>query len=414
MIDPAIQDFLKERKEKWLKGKIKNNTSEQDKAKLEKNASDQFSLSQWLPNAAKRASQLSIVSHAAKYSHPNAKATTIIANAKTESDGLLRSGNVKADLDVLGNAAALDVYAFLFITLKDGKTILEHLEQKTDTIREQFTLTGVDFNEIVEGLLKIKKTDEKQRTHSFIRQVYFPIADNKYHLLSLLTPSGIMYELKQRIKNLRGSDKTKESREKRKNNERGEDYSEIYNLTSVGYGGTKPQNISVLNSRNHGVAYLLNSSPPVFGARSLNPPHHNFFDVNYTAPVKHKDQFEKFHKTLQISINNINIRHRIKGLVKSIFYDLIEKSWQIRYLDPGWSDSDRYVKLPKNQKIWLDQKYKDARIKEDEWLDGIQEEMVRWFVLGYERVIGKEATKLSDYEFIELKKWLGECGEGLI
>ena len=82
MLDPAIQDFLNERKEIWLKKKIEIKTTDEEKTEFEQQASEEFSLAIWLPNAAKRAKQLSLVSHPAQLSHPSAKTTTIIAIAQ--------------------------------------------------------------------------------------------------------------------------------------------------------------------------------------------------------------------------------------------------------------------------------------------------------------------------------------------
>ncbi len=413
MMDSAIHDFLAERKGLWLKNKIKNTTPDEEKELLEQEANEQFSLAGWLPNAARRAGQLSMVSHPAKFSHPNAKTTALIADAELSSDGLLRTGNVQAELDVLGNAAALDVHKFLSLTLQDGQTVLTHLEQKTEYIRQQFSISTSSYEELATGLLAIKQGDEQPKTHGSIKQVYFPVGEDNYHLLSVLTPSGILYELKQRINAMRFSDQAKVSREARRENKAGQNYSEVFNLTLIGFGGTKPQNISVLNNQNGGVAYLLNAAPPVLKGRQINPPRTDFFDFNYTKPEILHDLIETFHQTLMLAINNKGIRDRIQGLAKAIFFELIDRSWQVRYLEPGWSDSDRYQSLPKSQKLWLDQQYREAEQKDETWLDNIEESMVRWFIHAYEKMIGKQALKLSDYEFIELKKWLQSCGEGL-
>ena len=86
--------------------------------------------------------------------------------------------------------------------------------------------------------------------------------DDSYHLLSVLSPSNLMFKLKERI-NLRFSDEAKTAREARKNNKYHQDgYSEVFNISVIGFGGTKPQNISVLNNQNGGTSYLLLSVPP--------------------------------------------------------------------------------------------------------------------------------------------------------
>jgi CRISPR-associated protein Csy1 len=415
MLDEAIYGYLQERKSLWLKKKIKNNTPEEEQQAYQREADVQFSLEYWLPDAARRAGQLSLVSHPAKFSHPNAKTTSLIADCPAKPDGFLRSGNVAAPLDVLGNAAALDVEKFLSLHLQDGQTVLSHLEQDTEFIRQQLAITSLSYEEIRQGLLAIKKKESAPKTHGSVKQVYFPLnlAGEEYHLLSILMPSGILYELKNRINTIRFSEQAKHSREARKKNIEAEDYSEIYGLTSIGFGGTKPQNISVLNNQNGGVAYLLSASPPVLGGRRINPPRVSFFDLSYTKPAYYQALFEEFHKTVSLAINNKSIRNKIKSLAKSIFFAVIDRSWEIRYLEAGWSDSDRYLKLPKSQKLWLDQQYRQSDEKDEDWLLEIQQDMVRWFIQAYAKLLKDQAYPLADYEFIELKTWLESCGEGL-
>ncbi|MEE9396919.1 MAG: type I-F CRISPR-associated protein Csy1 [Methylococcales bacterium] len=219
MLDPAIQNFLNERKEIWLKKKINSNTSDEDNAAFERQALDAFSLATWLPDAAKRAKQLSIVSHPGKFSHPSAKISSIIATSQRSADGFLKTGNVDADLDVLGNAAALDVYKFLSVILLNNETVLEHLEQKTTEIEKQLSIPGIPFSEIEQGLLAIKQDDgEGTKTSGKVKQIYFPFEKNNYHLLSILTPSNLMFKLKERINTMRFSDEAKAIREAKKNN----------------------------------------------------------------------------------------------------------------------------------------------------------------------------------------------------
>lgn len=412
MLDPAIQDFLNERKEIWLKKKIK--TTDEEKTEFEQQASEEFSLAIWLPNAAKRAKQLSLVSHPGKFSHPSAKTTTIIAIAQCSPDGFLRTGNCEVDLDVLGNAAALDVYKFLSLTMADGKTILAHLEKKTAIIKEQLDIPTSSFNEIEQGLLAIKQdADSTLKTSGRVKQVYFPVEGIGYHLLSILTPSNVMYKLKERINTMRFSDEAKEVREARRNNKHYEkDLSEVYGLSVIGYGGTKPQNISVLNSQNGGAAYLLSSMPPELTARTIQPPRINFFK-NSLWPKAFKDDFLKFHDQLVAEANNIHIRKRRDWLIRSILYQVADQLWRIRYLDAGWSDSDNYQTLPHYQKIWLDQLYAENRKEDLYWFDSVQKDLSRWFINTYAKIMGNKALALGDEHMGHIKTMIADCEEAL-
>lgn len=415
MLEPEIQGFFNERKEQWLKARIKINTTDDEKAELEQQAYEKFTLESWLPDAAKRAKQLSLVSHPGKFSHSSAMTTSIIANCNYSADGFLRTANVDVDLDVIGNAAALDVYKFLSLKLVDGQTILIHLEKKTDIIIEQLSISSALFTDIEQGFLAIKKDiDTSIKTSEKVKQVYFPVKKNEYHLLSILTPSGIMFKLKERINNMRFSDETKEIREARRNSKYHErDFSEIYGLSIIGYGGTKPQNISVLNSQNGGRAYLLSSMPPELTPRNIRSPKISFF-TNSLWFKNFKDDFQGFHNLLIKDANNIHIRKKRDWLIRSIIYQVADQLWIIRSLEKGWSDSDNYKALPHYQKIWLDQSYTKERMDGSEWFDSVQKDLSRWFINTYKKIIGDKALSLGDEQMNHIKMMIIECEEALL
>jgi len=397
MIDPAIQNFLNERKESWLKKKIDSKTTAEQERKLTQEANELFALATWLPDAAKRAKQLSLVSHPAKFSHPSAKASPIIAVAVKKTDGFVRSGNTTEQLDVFGNAAAMDVYKFLSLALVDGQTVLSHLEQTTPAIQQQFTLPAASYTELAASLLTIKSTDtDKTVTSDIVKQIYFPVSEDSYHLLSVLTPSSLMFTFKQRINVLRFSDEAKAAREAKKENQHYDgELAEIYSLTVIGFGGTKPQNISVLNSQNYGTAYLLESLPPILKKRSFNPPKNNFFS-NSLKLKDFQDDFDQLHKQLSSDTNNIHVRNKRDWLIKNIIYQVADKLWQIRFLDADWSTSDNYQNLPPQQKTWLDQAYKDTRQQQTDWQEDIKIALARWLSNSYKTSQGDKALSIDD------------------
>ena len=414
MLDPAIQTFLNERKELWLKNKIKKNSPDSEQLKLKALAEERFSLIEWLPDAAKRAWQLSMVSHPGKFSHPSAKISAVIAKAKQANDGLLRSGNVKAGLDVLCNAAALDVHKFLNLQMKDQLTVLEHLEQKSEKIQEQFAIPSTSFEEIETGLLAIKRaTDQSIKTSERVKQVYFPLEDQTYHLLSILTPSSLMFKLKEKINYWRFSDEVKQIREARKNNQHHpKTLLEYYELSVIGFGGTKPQNISVLNNHNGGTAYLLSSIPPELEKRRIQPPRSNFF-VGYLKPAHYAEEFVSLHKLLASDHNNIHIRNKRDRIIRNIIYQVADRLWQVRYLPAGWSQSDNYKQLPLFQKTWLDQNYQSERQENEDYLGQVKNELSIWLINSYQKLLGDSALNLGDEQLKAIRELCEDCEEAL-
>ncbi|MDD5266838.1 MAG: type I-F CRISPR-associated protein Csy1 [Methylococcales bacterium] len=437
MLDPAIQTFLSERQATWLKDKLKSCKDEAEQQEVESKANEKYSLSNWLPDAAKRAGQLAISSHPPKFSHPSIKKekiSAVIANSQRIKDGFLRTGNTHADLDVFGNAAALDVLTFLSLKLSDGQTVLSHLEQDSEVIKTQFNYIFAPaiksqrdlfetpaphsvntFADIRQGLLAIKQTDSKAITSEKLKQIYFPVDEN-YHLLSILTPSGLMFKLKERINTIRFSDATKLAREHRRNQEHHEQgFDELYNLTVIGFGGTKPQNISVLNNQFGGTAYLLSSMPPQLKLRGLQTPKTDFFN-NSLYYKNYQDSFKALHKLLQADYNNVNIREGRDNLLNFIIKQAMdeqvtEKLWQLRQLEAGWSEN---TQLPTAQKIWLDAHYSEQRESDDGWLNEVIGDFARWFVFSYTKTIGKDqAISLGDIELAHFKQLLADYQEDL-
>lgn len=406
-----INDFVNGRKELWLEARLKKAKTEEEQMQLLNEASEKFDLKNWLPDAAKRAGQLSITTHPSKFTHPSAKSTSIIAMNAQGNDGYLRSGNVKSPLDVFGNAAAMDVYRFLSLTIKDAdQTILDAFENSNDILQEGIAALGLNFEEIRKNFLKIKLEQGIVRTDSLLKQSYFSINQSQYHLLSILTASGLMTILKQRIDDIRFSEAAKQARIARKEQQSCEyGYRDLFDLTLIGYGGTKPQNISVLNNQNYGRSYLLPSIPPLFEKRAVRLPTRDFF-VQTLYLKAESDRFITLHKWVLRDQNNIEIRQKIKKMIGEIIDQILYKAYQLRQNNAaGWSTTEYYQGLPLYQRIWLDSFYDQKRQEEQKWRDDVAKDMSRLIVAMYEDI--NQIKILGDPELKHIQKLIVECIE---
>lgn len=397
-----IADFFADRKAAWLKAKLKPSFTDEEQLQFQQDANEKFTLANWLPDAAKRAAQLTMASHPSKFSHPSAKTSPIIANSRQVDDGYLRSGNVDYDLDVFGNAAAMDVYKFLTLVMDDGKTVLNHLEEDSTHIKGLFTLPATSYETLKQGLISIKQLDDSNKTDHLVKQVYFPV-DESYHLLSLLTPSGLLTQVKSRIDGIRFSEETKQAKETRKKNEyHVTGYDDLFDLTVTAYGGTQPQNVSVLNSKNAGRAYLLASTPPKLKQRQIRLPNQNFFR-NSLQVRRFKDAFEPLDKLIRTDVNNVYVRDGIKNCLKYIVDQVLQRAFIVRAYGEGWSDSDYYQSLPLSQRIWLDDANLAKRESQDDWLEDIVDAFANWILDSYEYLFKDTYVKLSDHELREVR-----------
>ena len=421
MLDATIESFFAERKEAWLKKNLKASMEDHEVRELELECEAIFALKNWLPNAAKRAGQISLATHPCTFSHPSARknkngyASSIIAKADRVADGLLRSGNLQVDPDALGNAAALDVYKFLTLVMADGDTLLKHIQTDSELAKSLLATAGGDAAELKNGFLAMIATKDEAITSSKIKQVYFPVEEEAegYHLLSILSNSGYLFEMRKRLDRLRFSEETKAARELRKNNQfSATGYQEIYNLTTIGYGGTKPQNISVLNNQNAGKAHLLLSMPPELSPRSVRLPTRNFFgDVLY--PKQLQQTFEAFHRLLNAHYNNKNIRNARDYRIQEYIDQLILKMWQVR---------SALIEQPKTrpehlvgyQKQWLFPEYEADRTTDAAWLTTLIEDAARHFIFSYQKIAGKSAIQLGDAELEAFSRIIEQNKEALL
>ena len=407
-MNQKISEFFVERKTAYLKAKIKPSLSTEEETQILADAEDRFCLSTWLPDAAKRASQLSMVSHPSKFSHPSAKTSSVIAKSNHVNDGYLRSGNIEYELDVFGNAAAMDVFKFLSLKLEDDKSIFSHLEEDSSIIKLVFTIPTASYESLKNDFLSIKKIDTSCKTDHLIKQVYFPVNDD-YHLLSVLTPSGLLTLLKTRVDNIRFSDETKTAKEYRRKNEyHALGYDDLFDLTVTGFGGTQPQNVSVLNSQNAGRAYLLSSTPPKLKHRDIRLPNQDFFK-NSLRTSQFRESFQTLHSLMIVPVNNVHLRNGISNTLKYIIDQVLQRAFKIRSTTIGWSNAEHYQSLPLAQRIWLDDEHTAKRQNEDEWINQINRNFARWILQAYEFTCKDSHIKLSDHELHEIRNYVDEA-----
>ncbi|MFW1078056.1 type I-F CRISPR-associated protein Csy1 [Vibrio parahaemolyticus] len=417
VIDPAIEAFFAERKEAWLKKNMSTAMDEQQLREKQQECEQNFSLSNWLPDAAKRAGQISISSHPCTFSHPSARknkngyVSSVIAKNRSQADGFLRSGNVSVEVDALGNAAALDVYKFLSLEMADRRSLLTHIEQGSELAQGLLTQPNTDYQTLREGFLKMIDTDQEAISSSKVKQVYFPVAEGEYHLLSLLTHSGHLFELRQRLDALRFGEEVKQARECRKNGQFYPDgYQEIFGLTTIGFGGTKPQNISVLNNKNAGKAHLLASTPPELKPRNLRLPTTDFFKESFTA-WQAKETLEALHRLFKTDYNNINIRDGRDYRIQEYVDLVIHKMWQVRLFLADYQ-GDLSSDLKPEQKFWLYPEYEQYRLEENEWLEGIIRQISRSLIFNYSKVTNN-STALADDELLAVERVVRDNKEAL-
>ncbi|MGI6075623.1 MAG: type I-F CRISPR-associated protein Csy1 [Pyramidobacter sp.] len=337
---------------------------------------------EWYEKNIGRIPHCRLATHVGKYTHPEAKAFLYERCSSGSREYVTTaSAEVLTDL-VYSSAEYVGAAKFLLCELEDSRSLFQHVKEDDPEVFQELRELGLDPQKLVEALKSLRDTPMPDATEYCLRQVYFPMEDGTYRLLTPLPQSSLLAALNKKYWAM--NEKRRASRTPG-DSQYGESHTQLINCLVMGFGGTKPQNISTLNNGNHGKAALLQSLPPRLEDRELRLPHRDFFSE--TLPYfRHRDSFMKLHTLFKCDRNNKEIRARIRELVSDLADEALQYCYELRGEGEGWSDRESCSKLPKSQKIWLDDKYTEAR-KDGQWIQEVADAFGRWFIRKYQWVV---------------------------
>lgn len=358
----------------------------------------------WLTNAANRAGQISLVTHAAKYTHGDSKSSNVYSDNLTQEGYLSTAALAEPMADAVGNAAALDV-AKLLQTEVEGDSLLACLRRGDDTPLRELAPDKQTLAQWMSGFGQALATRDPA-SHKLAKQIYFPVADG-YHLLSPLFATSLAHALHQKMVALRFGDMVKAQWQARRDKRwHPEPLMQFPDSAEMNFGGTKPQNISALNSARGGRVWLLSAKPPVWKS-SEAPPYK--LDSLF---AKHKIFDRKADATLDViakliistgATKNHHIRRAFKGYVDELIDMLFDMAFGLQRRDwQGWSIDAEALKP--HQKLWLDpwRARSDAAFREereqDDWQQKVADDFARWFN-------ARLSEKFPDVGKVEFKEW---------
>lgn len=333
----------------------------------------------WLINNVKNLSRYTIVTHVGKYTNPGIDTeVSFWDSSSANSDAgyvTTASAGKRQDIIVDGGAAFTGLSSVLVRPLTDGKTVLEHFQEDTLLVREDVMELGLDYEELRRQILAIKKPEPPEKSSPTLKQVYFPVSKNEYHLLSLMTSTTTLTAVRDAV--LERQRQGRESRDK-KAETYGQSHTVIPYPIKVAFGGAKPQNLSCFN--NLLGMYMLPSVPPLIAPRKIRLPRRDFFF--HTIPrYWQKDLFLRLRDWIQ---NEHSPRLTVTEAIQEICVELAGSiqllSENLQGAPPGWSDTGN---LPEAQRLWLDAKYAAARKENLDWTDEIGMDFARWMARTY-------------------------------
>ncbi|MCU7803419.1 MAG: type I-F CRISPR-associated protein Csy1 [Candidatus Thiodiazotropha sp. (ex Lucinoma borealis)] len=346
----------------------------------------------WIADAARRVGQIQQVTHALKYLHPDAKGSSLESVGNPAASELYIGTHTLPERpapDVVGNAAALDVYKFLRLEVA-GKNLLDRAKEKDAAL--QIALSDLDSEQAetwIGCFATLPESKGVPASHTLAKQLYWPLQEGEYHLLAPLFPTSLVHEVWRTIREDRFSEEVKAARDAhRKEHPYATGFREYPNLLIQTFGGTKPQNISQLNSERYGENYLLPSLPPNWNDKPLKPPIN--VDSVFDGWIGRRFRVRGLVRTLrgflhrvELVNSNFHIRDKRSELVDYLIDEVVLFASELRELDAPWS-ADPACRLNVDEQCWLNPVRAEAdedfhsRYVKGEWKEAVTRRFANW------------------------------------
>ncbi|MBT9497167.1 MAG: type I-F CRISPR-associated protein Csy1 [Zoogloea sp.] len=343
-------------------------------SKLDKLAADdpkrsellvQYAPAAWLADAARRVAQIQTVTHSLKPIHPEARGTNLYCPPASLPNRLEVGSHVLgADFagDVVGNAAALDVYKFLKVIVEE-RPLLEWMQQDDADLLAALSDDSEKAQAWVEAFRSVTQpASEIPASHGLAKQLYWligedPANNGDFHLLAPLYASSFAHTVFRTINEDRFSEPAKAAQKAKWERRDHDGVSREYpNLAVQKFGGTKPQNISQLNSERGGSNYLLASLPPRWKSREVQTP---WYVDSVLSRFGHSEGVWALVRELRdFLLSNppptMETRDRREDLIDSLIDGLVDFAQRFQVMLPaGWTHDSR-CRLPEAERLWLD------------------------------------------------------------
>ncbi|QPT14016.1 type I-F CRISPR-associated protein Csy1 [Serratia rubidaea] len=359
---PKLEAFDKDTEKKLagLSDALEIAAVRQRAAEQRRELEQRYEVRNWLTDAAKKSWQIKFATHAPKYSHGDSKSCGILSKSVClENQNYMSSVCINNPVvDAIGNAAVFDVVKLLLQKI-DGMALIDFLEKDDSSVFRAFSNDEDLVHEWMSCFKNMLRNDEL-KSHFLSKQLYFPIGDNQYHLLSPLFSSSLAQALHQRLAQARFSEQAKAiSAAVRAGKWHAETRVMYPNLAVQSMGGTKPQNISYLNSTRGGRNWLLNCAAPQWLTQSKPPLKHTsiFYRSSEFSAIARDAvrQLRAYLLSVQPRDSTMEIRQRRAAGVDEVIDMLFSYAAGLQNLEAqaGWS-AEAECRLKRSQQLWLD------------------------------------------------------------
>lgn len=346
---------------------------------------NEFNPITWLNEWTSKASDISFASHVAKLTHSSSKSSSILDLTTQSSPRYLTTNSLQSpEIDTASsNAASLPIADILKLSVNDV-SVLECIKSGETDFLKHIT----DDDKTINTWCKVLKQayDSTQKSSYFLnKQVYFPVGDNRYHLLLPLTSSSLVQAIHREHQKY-FTDEAKEDRKLRKNQKYSANEVRSYpNKAVIHVTGSNHSNASALNGQRGGRVKLFPALPPQWQSRNRSIARKtSLFDEQLSYRLKNQiDDLKNYLHVLkkqQLSISKPDRNGAVVGKLTAISDEFFNYILEIQLQEvAGWTiDSD----LPVEQQMLLepnreDEAAKVAKLAKD-WLTMLSQSYARW------------------------------------
>ena len=357
----AISAFLQERLQAKL-DKLKPDDPQRDAVIAS------FAHDVWLTSAAKRVEQIQAVTHSLKPIHPDARGTNLYVEPRTLPPLAELGSHALGERfvgDVVGNAAALDVYKMLKLEVNGRSLLTALLAQDADALAALHT-DPAQAQALRDAFVSLTQPRaEGPSSHTLAKQLYWLTGtdacdDAHYTLLAPLYATSLAHAVHAQVQEDRFGEANKAARHARRERKMHDGVFHDYpDLAVQNMGGSNKQNLGLLNVARGGKNYLLSSLPPQWQASAVRLPVHaaSVFDRLFIA----RPEVRRTVRALRVFLEsdpdaNLAARERREELLDALVDELVSLAAELQQiLPPGWSrDDERFGDLHRSEQLWLD------------------------------------------------------------
>ena len=336
-----------------------------------------FDLQNLLAGGADCADQVQPATHIVKAMHPDPKIRfTTNLNVDPRQLAMLEviGSHVlqgEYEVDATGNGAYNKKIYEVFLLLRSKFNEVSILDLLKNGDLDAINALGDTSEQSTMLAQKLSGLDEARcrhiASHKLAKQFYWPVAkenhkdpdphdDADFHLLAPLYASSLTHRVYQTVLDDRFSEEATAARKAKKEGEYSErSVREYPQLAIQKLGGTKPQNISQLNSERRGDNFLFASLPPCWRTVDLKPllGNDSMFQ-RYSRRTEVRSVVKALLSFLKSNpVNNRAAKERRIELINALIDEFLQFSAELRSLPSGWSQAPE-CHLANSEKHWLD------------------------------------------------------------